>query len=112
MEPSLTENRREPRFQIEVGATIELHNKGHIVKATTVNMSGCGVLLQLEIPQDLAVGDDALCDFKLSKEVGSNPLPRWGLGTVVRVDGLRVAIDFKGGGWTTANAVAPSSEVP
>jgi hypothetical protein len=109
MEPSLTENRREPRFQIEVGATVELHNKGSVFRATTVNMSGCGVLLQFESPPDVAVGDDVLCDFKPSKEVG-DPLPRWGLGTVVRVDHARVAVDFKGGGWTGASAHAPADD--
>jgi hypothetical protein len=109
MEPSLTENRREPRFQIEAGATVELHNKGQIVKATTVNMSGCGVLLQFTAPLDLVVGDEVLCDFKLALEAG-DPLPRWGLGTVVRVDNLRVAVDFRGGGWTVAKADSPADE--
>jgi len=109
MQPSLTENRREPRFQIDVGATVDLHNKGHVLKATTINMSGCGVLLQFENPPDLAVGDDVACDFGRSKEAG-NPLPRWGLGTVVRVDNLRVAVDFKGGGWTVVSADSPSGE--
>jgi len=109
METSPTDNRREQRFQIQAGATVELHNNGHNVKATTINMSGCGVLLQFENSPDLVVGDEVLCDFKLSKAV-DDPLPRWGLGTVVRVDNLRVAVDFKGGGWTAANADLPLNE--
>jgi hypothetical protein len=111
MEPTSTENRREPRFQIEAGATVELHNKGQIVSATTVNMSGCGVLLQFAEPVHLSVGDDVMCDFKLSKGSG-DPLPRWGVGTVVRVDGERVAIDFRGGGWTPANDDASPPDEP
>ena len=109
MEPNLTENRREPRFQIEAGATVELHNKGQIAKATTVNMSGCGVLLEFDVPPDVAVGDEVNCDFKLSKEAGET-LPCWGLGTVVRVDNLRVAVEFRGAGWDAAHADLAADE--
>jgi hypothetical protein len=111
MDTSPTENRREARFQIQAGATVELHNKGQVVKATTVNMSGCGVLLQFAGPLDLVVGDEVICDFKLSKGV-DDPLPRWGLGTVVRVDSALVAVDFRGGGWTATNGDSPPNEAP
>lgn len=98
MQPPHSEHRREPRIHIEAGTSVELHSNGQVVRATTVNMSGCGVLLQFAEPPPFTVGDSVTCNFKLPKEEGE-PLPSWGLGTVVRLDGACAAIDFRGGGW-------------
>jgi hypothetical protein len=97
MEPDHSDKRREPRFPIETGATVEVQKRGEIVNATTVNISGCGVLLQFEIPTYLAVGDPVVCEFAVTHEP-DRPLPCWGVGDVVRVDGCQVAVDFKAGG--------------
>jgi len=97
MEPEGIDQRREERFPIKTGATVEVQKRGEIVNATTINISGCGVLLQFEIPTQLAVGDPVVCEFAVTSE-GDLPLPCWGVGDVVRVDGNRVAVDFKAGG--------------
>jgi hypothetical protein len=107
METMHIEHRREPRFQIAAGTTVEMHSKGQIVSATTVNMSGCGVLLELSEAPPLALGDEVMCEFKLPQEADAS-LPLWGLGTVVRLDDRRIAVDLRGGIWTQAS----SSESP
>jgi hypothetical protein len=94
MQPYHPERRREPRFQIVAGATVEVDNQGRITHATTVNVSGCGVLLQFEEPVHVAVGDQVICEFKVPQKAGT-PLPYWGLGNVLRVEDRRAAIDFK-----------------
>lgn len=108
MEPTRIQKRREARFEIEAGATVGLHKKGRTIKATTVNMSGCGVLLRFPEPAHLEVGDTVMCDFHMSKESGEL-LPCWAEGTVVRVDGMLVALQFQSGGWTPAKGTSPQS---
>ena len=99
MEPDNSEKRREPRFPIQTGATVEVQKRGEIVSATTVNISGCGVLLEFEIPTRLEVGDPVICEFAVTHDA-DNGLPCWGVGDVVRVDGRTVAVDFKAGALT------------
>jgi hypothetical protein len=109
MEPTRTQKRREARFEIEAGATVGLHKKGRTVKATTVNRSGCGVLLRFPEPVHLDVGDTVMCDFQMSKESGEL-LPCWAEGTVVRVDGTLVALQFQSGGWTRGKGSSSPSD--
>jgi hypothetical protein len=104
------EKRREPRFDIQAGAVVRLHRDGDTVSATTVNISGCGALLQFEAPIPLAVGDAVVCDLDVTDEHGAM-LPCWADGTVVRVDGVRVAIDFRAGSWSRQDP-AVSSKAP
>jgi hypothetical protein len=89
--------RKETRFPVEAGATVEVRNNGRIVRATTVNGSGCGVLLEFEESVQLAISDQVSCDFSIA-DSAEKPLPCWGLGNVVRVEGRSVAIEFKAGG--------------
>ncbi len=98
MQPIFDDRRREPRFSIQAGA-VALRRDGHVANAITINMSGCGVLLELTGPLDLTVGDTVVCDFHLPDESGTL-LPCWAEGTVIRLDGNRAAIDFRSGGWT------------
>ena len=103
MEPEWADRRREPRYPIQAGAAVEVNSNGNgygrSIRATTVDMSGCGVLLQFEEPAQLAVGDRVICEFQLPQEAGK-PLPYWGVGSIVRVECLRVAVDIEGGGWS------------
>jgi len=103
MQPTFDDRRREPRFSIQAGTVVALRRGERTVKATTINMSGCGVLLEFAEPVDLAVGDIAVCDFDLPDESGKM-LPCWADGTVTRVDGNLIAIDFRCGAWTVATA--------
>ena len=98
MQPDQSERRREPRFPIEAGAVVEVHKNGHTARATTVDMGGFGALLQFQEPFPLAVGDRVMCEFELSHDA-DRPLPYWGMGHVVRVEGRRVAVDFQAGGF-------------
>lgn len=100
------EKRREPRLDIQAGAVVRLHRDGDIVSATTVNISGCGVLLQFEAPVPIAVGDAVVCDLDVSDEDGTM-LPCWADGTVVRVDGAHVAVDFRAGTWSHVRPPEP-----
>jgi hypothetical protein len=97
-----SERRREERFPIKTGATVTVNKDGRTVSATTVDISGCGVLLQFEEPVILAVGDHVVCDFAVSHET-DKPLPYWGVGCVVRVDGCYAAVDFQAGGLSPLN---------
>lgn len=93
MDKEQSDKRREVRYLIEAGATVELNKNGQIAHATTLNVSGSGTLLRFDEPVQLAVGDEVTCDFKVSYEA-NQPLPYWGIGNVARVDGCCVAIEF------------------
>jgi hypothetical protein len=97
MEPDHSKKRTEVRFLIEAGATIEVTKNGQTIRATTVNMSAGGVLLHFEEPVELEVGDQVICEFRVSHEADES-LPNWGLGNVVRVEDCRAAIKLKAGG--------------
>ena len=43
MEPEYSNKRKEVPFLIEVRATVKASKNGQTIRATTVNMSGCGV---------------------------------------------------------------------
>ncbi len=99
MEPDYPLKRRELRFLVEAGATVEVSKNGQTVHAKTVNMSPSGVLLNFEEPVQLAVGDQVICEFKVAHEADS-PLPYWGVGDVVRVGNSSVAVLLKAGGYS------------
>ena len=109
MEPDGSDRRREDRFPIKAGAAVAVNNNGRTVSATTLDISGCGVLLQFEEPVQLAVGDKVVCDFDVSYEA-DKPLPYWGVGYVVRVDGCRAAIDLNAGGLSPLPSEAEDQE--
>jgi hypothetical protein len=98
MEPDQKERRRDERFPIEAGATVEVSGGGSTMRATTIDMSGSGVLLDFAAASPLAPGDRVDCEFQVAHESGS-PLPYWGVGRVVRVDGPRVAVELVAGGF-------------
>ena len=100
MEPDYSQRRREVRFVVEAGASVEICKNGQTLRAKTVNMSGNGVLLNFEEPVQLTVGDAVACEFQVAHEA-DKLLPFWGVGNVVRVDGCRAAIELKGGGFSS-----------
>lgn len=99
MDMEQADRRREPRFPIEAGATVEVKRQGVVARATTVDISGCGVLLKFEDSGQLTVGDQVVCEFDLMQDHGAS-LPCWGVGNVVRLSGELVAIDLKAGGFS------------
>ena len=98
MDPERVERRREPRFPIQAGAVVEVNKNGRTARATTVNMSSFGVLMQFQEPLPLEVGDRVICEFQVEHDA-DKPLPYWGVGFVVRVEEDRAAVDFKAGGF-------------
>jgi|SRR5580704_11732746 hypothetical protein len=97
--------RKEPRFTIEIGAAVEVNNSGRPVRATTINVSGSGVLLEFEELVQFPVGDSVFCDFNIA-EHAQNLLPCWGWGKVVRAEGRRIAVEFKAGCYDAVVVVA------
>lgn len=112
MAQTSTDKRREPRFQIQVRTVVSLPQEGETADATTVNISGCGVLLEPTKPVQVEVGDPVSCDFSLATGEGVTSLPRWAEGVVVRLEGTRIAVDFRSGGWTGANTSETGPDKP
>jgi hypothetical protein len=97
--------RKEPRLAIEVEAAVKAKNSDRTVRVTTVNASRWGVFLELEGSVQLVVGDPVFCEFDMS-DAEQNPLPCWGSGNVVRVEGSCVAVEFKSAFFLKAETVA------
>jgi hypothetical protein len=88
-----------------------LPQKGKAVRATTVNLSGCGVLLHFREPVQIAVGDELICEFKVRHRAGKS-LPCWGVGHVVRIDGTKAAVELSAGGYNPADPASGDSFEP
>jgi len=86
-----SENRKEPRYPFCATAIIE-RSTGERVPASTVNVSGGGLLLRVEADSTMELGESVTCEVKL---YGNKPLQSWGRGRIVRVDKPLVAIDFQ-----------------
>lgn len=95
--------RKEPRFLIEIGTAVEVNNSGRAIRATTINVGGCGVLLQLQELVPFLVGDPVFCDFNIADQT-QNPRPHLAWGKVVRVEGRCIAVAFKAGCFHPASA--------
>jgi len=93
-----SDRRREPRFPIHAEATLSLATERQTVPATTGNLSGSGVYLRLLAPFPLSVGDEVTCEFQV-RHGSEDALPCWGVGKVVRVEGLNAAVELTAGGF-------------
>jgi hypothetical protein len=93
MKDGTREDRRQIRYPLHTEAVIE-RMSGEKLAASTVNVSGGGVLLQLAEQSDLQLGETVTCGVKLYKQKPPQP---WGNGRIVRVEEYLVAIDFQDG---------------
>jgi len=91
-EQDAVKRRKETRYPVDAEAIVERGN-GEQIQASTVNVSGCGVLLETVGDATLAVGEQVQCGIKLYE---GKPPQSWGHGKVIRVENSRVAIEFKG----------------
>jgi PilZ domain len=91
----VSEKRKAARFDLQVGAGVAFKKNGRTFRATTVNASGSGVLLEFEDSPELGAGDSVYCDFG---PVDGHMLPSWVTGNVVRVEGRKVALEFTSSG--------------
>jgi hypothetical protein len=92
MQTLSSEKRRAPRFAIPAPATVRNGN-GEQVNGMVVNVSSSGILVALAGSLGLATGDQVMVHVDLPPDPDL-PLPSWGLGTVVRVDGTRLAVEL------------------
>ena len=86
-----SEHRKQTRYPLQTEAIIE-RTTGEGVPASTVNVSGGGVLLHLEEESALQIGETVTCGVRLYEQ---KPRQSWGTGRVVRVENSLVAIDFQ-----------------
>ena len=93
------EKRKDARFDLQVGAGVSFQKNGRAFRATTVNASASGVLLEFEDLPELRVGDSVYCDFG---PVDQHMLPSWVTGNVVRVEGRSAALEFTSSGYFEA----------
>ncbi len=89
------DQRKERRHPVRAVAIVE-QKTGKRISGSTVDLSGSGVLLDLAQPADLAVGEEVGCSVQLYPGKAAQA---WGVGKVVRVDRLRIAIEFTGIDW-------------
>jgi hypothetical protein len=97
MEQNELGRRRELRYMLAAGAIVVRDKDGHTFHAETENMSSAGILLHFEEPVQFAIGDEVTCEFKVTHAADS-PLPYWGMGNVVRIEGPNVAVELHAGG--------------
>jgi hypothetical protein len=85
------ERRGEPRFPVEPGTQIKVVCNGNFTRATAVDISETGILLQCLGPIRLVPGDRITCDIDDGDNIGSEPPSS---GKVVRVQAPYVAVAF------------------
>jgi len=95
MADNAADRRREPRFEIGAQAVVWRPNENEKYRAVTLNISGGGLLLQLN-SHPFEVGDEVTCEIELA-EPQEHPFASWGVGQVVWVDQNNTAIELKSG---------------
>jgi hypothetical protein len=91
-----TNRRRERRFEIGGRAVLKSENGGESYATRVLNVSGAGLFLGLDIPHPFRVGDEVVCEIRLSEQT-DQAFASWGLGRVVRVDPTGVAVELHSG---------------
>jgi len=86
------ERRRASRYAIEAWATVQ-NAQGEIFSATVIDISSSGILLHVGEPAPLRLGDEVTVEVELPDDL-DKALSVWGLAKVVRLDGLRSAIQL------------------
>jgi hypothetical protein len=95
MEYEPTERRLEARYPIE--AKVIVHkSSGETISATAANISGGGMLLHVEQPSGLCIGDPVTVDVELP-DGPDKPFAAWGLAGVVRLTGSYFGIQLSAG---------------
>ena len=95
MEREPAERRLEARYPIE--AKVIVHkNSGEAIRATAANISGRGMLLHVEQPSGLRIGDPVTVDVELPDDPGK-PFAAWGLAKVMRFTGSYFGIQLSAG---------------
>lgn len=90
-----TERRAEARYPIEVKVIVH-KNSGETISATAANISGGGMLLHVEQPSGLHIGDPVTVDVELPGDP-DKPFASWGIAKVVRFTGSYFGIQLSAG---------------
>ena len=93
---SFTDRRKGQRFAMSAAAVLSSPNDGRKYPATTVNISGGGVLLRTESSHPFRAGDVVVCEIAPG-DLPNQPFFSWALGTVVRAGSNNAAIQLKSG---------------
>ena len=95
MEHEPADRRLESRYPIK--AKVIVHNKsGESIPATAANISGGGMLLHLEPPSGLSIGEVVTVDVELPDHP-DKPFAAWGIAKVVRFTGSYFGIHLSAG---------------
>ena len=95
MEHEPTERRLEARYPIEAKVIVHKNN-GETISAIAANISGGGMLLHVEQPSGLRIGDPVTVDVELPDDP-DKPFASWGLARVVRFTGSYFGIQLSAG---------------
>lgn len=99
MEYEDKERRKSPRYPIEA-RVILYRQQGEPISANAVDMSSSGMLVRVDRSMPFSVGDEVTVEVDLPPGF-DEPLSRWGIGTVVRLDGEHSAIHLRAGSFST-----------
>ena len=94
MEHEPTDRRTETRYPVEAKVIVH-RNGGETICATAANISGGGMLLRVDQPSGLRVGDRVTVDVELPDP--TKPFVAWGLAKVVRFTGSHFGIQLDAG---------------
>jgi hypothetical protein len=100
MEQSHTERRKEERYPITAKVMVQKSN-GERVPAMAANISSAGMLLRVDQPSFLRVGEEVSVEVELPDEP-SQPFSVWGIARVVRIEGGDFGIHLQAGAFQTA----------
>ena len=90
-----TERRLETRYPTEAKVIIR-KNSGETIPATAANISGGGMLLHVEQPSSVRIGEAVMVQVELPDNPGK-PFASWGLARVVRFDDSHFGIQLSAG---------------
>jgi len=91
----LAERRRAPRYRINTRVIIR-NERGEPIPAVVVDISSSGMLVHLDRPNPFQIGEAVTVEVALPHRVDA-PLSPWAIGSVVRLDGERSAIQLHAG---------------
>jgi c-di-GMP-binding flagellar brake protein YcgR len=101
MEHGRDDRRSEARYSIETKVMIHKSN-GESIRATGSDISGAGMLLQVEQPSNFSVDEEVTVDVELPESPGK-PFSSWGVAKITRIDGCRLGVHLCAGTFDTGS---------
>jgi hypothetical protein len=101
-----TERRQAQRYRIDARVIIRRAD-GERVPGVVADISGSGLLVRPDRPCPIRVGEAVTVEVEFSGHA-DKPLPHWGVGRVVRLDGDRIALQLAAASF--ADPAAPPAD--